>query len=165
MEYIKVGTVIGSHKLDGTMKIIASTYFAKERFSKGKKVYFSKKEGTFTVVSYGKGGKFDYLKVIEITTPEEALDLKGSEIYIDKEEADLPKGYYHFHELEQCEVYDENDKLIGKVKTVEEFPAQITLRVTLLNKKETFIPFIDFFIKEVDIKNHKIKVHVIEGML
>ena len=165
MEYFKVGTVIDSHKLDGTMKIITSTYFTKDRFVQGKKVYFSKKDGVFTVVSYAKGGKVDYLKVEEITTPEEALALKGSEIFIDKDDAELPDGYYHFHELEKCEVYDENDELIGRVKNVEEFPAQITLRVTLLNKKETFIPFIDVFIKEVDIKNHKIKVHVIEGML
>lgn len=167
MDYIKLGIVIDSFSLDGRLKIITTTDFPKERFKKGNKILLRKENDTkeCTTISYSKAGKFDHIKVEEINFKEEAEQYKGYEIVIEKESASLPKNYYHFVDLEQCELFDENNNLIGKVKKVEEFPAQITLRAISNNNKEFFVPFVKEFIKEVDINNKKIVIHVIEGML
>ena len=62
-------------------------------------------------------------------------------------------------------IIDKDNKEYGKVKEVEEFPAQITLRVSRRNGKDFFIPFVKDFIRQVDIQNKKIIVNIIEGML
>ena len=77
------------------------------------------------MVSYGKGGKFDYLKVIEITTPEEALDLKGSEIYIDKEESEkidpqVVKNNYILAYKKMIECENEMKKLLKEGGYIDE---------------------------------------------
>lgn len=166
MEYVKLGTIIGSFGLDGTLKLISTTDFSFERYKQGNQVYLNDEKMTvLTVKSFRNNGKFDFLSVEEISTPEEAQALKGKDIIIKKDEATLPEDYYSFNDLETCDVYDEDDNYLGKVVHVEEYPAQETLRVRRKNQKDFFVPFVKFFIKNVDIKNKKITIHVIEGML
>lgn len=167
MEYVKLGTIIGSFSLDGTLKVMSTTDFAKERYQPGKTIYLLNKDNEYmelTVVSFRMNGKLDFVKVNEITTKEEAESYKGCDLLINKEEAILPKGYYHFSDLEGCEVILEDKSVIGKVIKVEEYPAQSTLRVKT-NNKEILIPFVNAFIIKVDIKNKTITVRLIEGML
>ena len=167
MEYIKLAVIIDSFGLDGRLKIITTTDFPKQRFKKNNKVLLQKASNLeeFVVVSYSKSGKFDHIKLEGIETKEQAESYKGYEVVIPKEEANLPKDHYHFVDLEKCDLYDEEDKLIGHVTKVEEFPAQVTLRAKSLNGKEFFVPFVKEFIKKVDIENNKIIIHVIGGML
>ena len=168
MEYVKLGTIIGSFSLDGTFKVISTTDFAKERYKPGNTIYLFNKDKEYmelTVVSFRMNGKLDFVRVKEITTKEEAESYKGCDLLINKEDATLPKGYYHFSDLEGCEVFLEDSTSIGKVIKVEEYPAQNTLRVRTNDKKEILIPFVNAFIIKVDINNKKIIVRLIEGML
>ena len=167
MEYLSLGIVIGSFALDGSFKILSTTDFSKERYQKGQTLYLRKDEDiiTVTVNKYHRAGDTDIVSFNEVTTPEEALAKKGYEVLINKEDAKLPKNYYHFYELEACEIYDQNDNHIGKVSKVMEYPAQITLIVKTKDGKSIQVPFVDAFINKVDIVNHKISINVIEGML
>ena len=54
-----------------------------------------------------------------------------------------------------------NHEILGKVSKVEEFPAQITLRVQRKGKPDFFVPFIKQFIINVDIENKEIIINVI----
>ncbi|MBR0295483.1 MAG: 16S rRNA processing protein RimM [Bacilli bacterium] len=168
MEYIKLGTIIGSFSLDGTLKVMSTTDFAKERYQEGNTIYLLNKKKEYlplTVVSFRMNGKLDFVKVNEINTKEEAESYKGCDLLIDKEEANVPKGYYRFSDLEGCEVILEDENVIGKVKKVEEYPAQATLRVKMNNGKELLIPFVKAFIVKVDISKKVIVVRLIEGMI
>ena len=167
MEYLSLGVIIGSHSLDGSVKILSSTDFAEDRYQVGNKIYLRKDNDIIevTVKDYRYSGGNDIVSFNEINTVEEALAKKGYEVLINKEDALLPKNYYHFYELEACEVYDSDDHFLGKVKKVEEYPAQITLRVSSKEGKQFQVPFVEAFIKKVDIKNHKIVINLIEGML
>lgn len=167
MEYLSLGVIIGSFSLDGSLKILSSTDFAENRYQEGNTLYLRKDNELVpvTVNKYRRSGELDIVSFLEINTVEEALAKKGYEVLIDKKEAILPKNYYHFYELEQCEVYDDKDHLLGKVNKVEEYPAQITLKVKTKEGKVFQVPFVDAFIKKIDIKNKKIIINVIEGML
>lgn len=167
MEYLSLGVIIGSFSLDGSVKILSSTDFSIDRYKIGRTLYLKKDEDIInvTVNKYHRSGELDIVSFNEINNPEEALAKKGYEVLINKIEATLPKNTYHFYELESCDVYDEKDNRLGKVKKVEEYPAQITLRIIRDNKKEFQVPFVKAFIKKVDIANHKIIINVIEGML
>lgn len=168
MEYLTLGRILDSHGLDGTIKIYSSSYFAKDRYKPGTEVYFLDKEEqrkVFTVVSFRTQGDINYVRFKEITNREDAQLFKGCLVQIEKEKAVLPKGYFLFSDLEGCKVVDSKNESLGVVSKVEEFPAQITLRVHREGQRDFFVPFIDHFIEKVDIKNKTITIKLIGGML
>ena len=167
MEKLLLGYVISSFSLDGTMKILSKTNMSKKRYAKGNKVYLADKEENIikelTVSSFRNAGEIDFVKFEEITTKEEADSYKSYSLLIEKTN-DLEKGFYYYSDLEKCNIVS-NGKVIGKVIKVEEFPAQITLRVKSNEGKEFFIPFIKEFIKNVSIDKSEIEAVIWEGML
>ena len=169
MEYVSLGIIKDSFGLDGTMKIFSTTTNQAKRYKANSKVFLynpqTDERRELTVSSFRKNGPFDFLKVIEINTPEEVKLLKGQEIHAKKDDIELEKGQYYYADLVGCEVYDQDNNLLGKVKEVEEFPAQLTLRVARAKSKDFFVPFIEQFIKTVDIENKRILIEKIEGML
>ena len=168
MEYLRLGKIIDSFSLDGTLKILSSTYFSEERYQEGNTIYLVSPSGErkeYKVLSHRPSKDIDFVKVDGINTKEEALERKGWFVEVEKDNKVLAKNEYYFVDLEKCDVFDEKDNKLGKVKKVEEFPAQITLRVARNDKPDFFVPFIDQFIVSVDINNKKIVVKVMEGML
>ena len=169
MEYLSLGKIIDSFGLDGTVKVFSTTDNAKKRYQKGNKVFLCGEDEAsrqeLTVVSYRSSGRLDYVKFEEISSPEEASLFKGFEIQVIKDQKDLKEGYYFYSDLRGCAIVDRDGKVYGIVKEVEEFPAQITLRVKRENGKEFFVPFIKEFIVKVDIDNKKIIINYMEGML
>ena len=169
MEYLSLGTIIDSHGLDGTLKVFSSTNYAEERYQEGNHVFLydpkTQERKEYTVVDYRPNGRTDLVTLKEITTPEDAKKFKGFEIQIIKDRNDLEEGYYFYSDLRGCTIIDKDGKEYGIVKEVEEFPAQITLRVKRNNGKDFFVPFIKQFILNVDIDNKKITVDIVEGML
>ena len=169
MEYVSLGIIKESFGLDGSMKVFSATTNQDKRYKEGATVYLynpqTDERKPLKVVKYHKNGPFDILKVEEISSPEDVKTIKGYEIHANKDDITLEKGQYFYSELRGCEVYDQNNKLLGKVKEVEEFPAQLTLRVARDKKPDFFVPFIKQFIKAVDIKNKAILIEKIEGLL
>jgi len=167
MEYLTIGTIIDAFGLDGTAKIKSSTDRAKQRYKVGAKLFLCKgnKRKEVTVESHRPSHDIDFVKFEEFNSPEEIKALKGSTIEVIKDRNDLEVGYYFFSDLQGCKVYDEDNNELGIVSKVEEFPAQITLRVKRNNKPDFFVPFIKQFILNVDIDKKSITIKVIGGML
>ena len=168
MEYLCLGIIIDSFSLDGTLKVLSKTTNGKMRYQKGNKVFLLTKEGERIekeVISYRSNGQFDFVKLSDINTKEDALLYKGCSLEVIKNQNDLEKGYYFYSDLIGCRLLDENGQEIGSVRDVEEFPAQITLRCQRKNQPDYFIPFVKDFIINVDIEKKEITIHVIEGLL
>ena len=168
-EYLLIGYIIDSFSLDGTIKVLSKTDFAKQRYQKGNTIFFynskTKERLPMTVVGYRSNGQFDFVKVEEIKTPEEAQAFKGFEIQGEKDYKNMDKDTYYYVDLVGCEVVDESDKVLGKVSQVEEFPAQLTLRVKREGQPDFLVPFVKAFIRKVDISKKKIVINVIGGLL
>lgn len=167
MDYLLLGKVIDAFGLDGTIRILSSTFYAKKRYQKGNKIFLVSPKGErseYAVISYRNNKNIDFVKLEGINSKEEALEKRGFNVEVVKDNSLLNKGEYYFSDLEKCDVYFDNSRL-GKVKKVEEFPSVITLRVARDNNKDFFVPFINDFILNVDIENHRIDINVIEGML
>ena len=169
MSYLKIGKIIDSHGLDGTFKVFNTTDSPKKRYAKGNKVYLYN-EATderleMTVANFRMSGQIVFVKLEGIDNPESAKEFKGFEIHTIKDRKDLEVGYYFYEDLVGCSIIDQSKNELGKVSKVEEFPAQITLRVRRPNGKDFFVPFVKQFIKKVDIEDKKIYIEVIEGML
>ena len=169
-QYLLLGYVTDAFSLDGTLRIISKTDFGVKRYQKDNEVFLfspkSQERLSFHVEKYRSNGQFDFVKVKEINSKEEALAFKGYEVQALKDYQNLDENTYYFVDLVGCKVADEEGTLLGEVTRVEEFPAQLTLRVKKAhNKGDFFVPFVKAFIKKVDIENKKITINVIGGML
>jgi 16S rRNA processing protein RimM len=169
MEYLDLGIIIGSFSLDGTLKLKSLTNHPEKRYKKGKKVFlFNAKTNEMTqlsIASYRSSGQFDLVKVVGIDTKEKADELRGCLFRVEKDIKDLEEGHYFFSDLVGCQIIDENEKVLGVVSQVEEFPSAITLRVRRNGEKDFFVPFLNEFVTKVDILKKKIHIQVMEGML
>ena len=169
MEYLSLGKIVDSFGLDGTVKIYSTTNLASKRYKAGNKLYFvnpqNNEKQEVTVVKFRHSGFFDFVKFEEFDNPESVKELKGYYVEVEKNNKDLDKDHYFYSDLRGCKVIDENNKEVGVVKEVEEFPAQLTLRVRGNNDKDFFVPFISEFVKDIKIDEKIIQIHVIEGLL
>ncbi|MDR0934800.1 MAG: ribosome maturation factor RimM [Erysipelotrichaceae bacterium] len=168
MDFLTIGHVVGTRGLDGTLKVISTSYFAMDRYENINNFYFVDLNGNrsgLTLKEFSMNGDLHFLKFEQIKDIDAANKYKGGYIQIEKDEAILPEGYYLFSDLVGCNIYDVNNKLLGVVHKVEEYPAQITLRIKKEDGKFFFVPFIDEFVTEVDVKNKKIVIKTIQGML
>ena len=163
MEYLSLGKIIDSFGLDGTVKIFSSTTNGKLRYKKGNKVFIDGME--YTVMSYRHNGNFDFVRFEEINNPEMVKTMKGLFAEVPKDRNELKEGYYFFDDLKGCSIIDEHRNTYGVVKEVEEFPAQITLRVSRKGGKDFFVPFVKAFIIDVNIDKKEITINVVEGLL
>ena len=169
MEYLKLGKVTDSFGLDGTLKIYSTTNMGAKRYKKGATVYLHEEDSeeyfAYTVLNYRHNGLFDFVKLENIDTKEDAFAKKGQEICVVKNREDLESNEYFYSDLRGCTIVNKSGEKLGVVKEIEEFPAQLTLRVARQNKPDFFVPFIEQFILEVDIENKMITIEVIEGLL
>lgn len=168
--YLNVGIIVKTRGLKGVLKVKSTSYFAKQRYKKGNKLYLvnekDKLEKVVTVNYYSNEGEFDFVSFDEITSIEEAEKYLGWSLQIKKEEIPpLPKNTYYFDDLVGLDCFDEHNILFGKVKKVEDFTSQVSLRIELNNKKTILIPFVKFYIKQVDLEKHSIHIHLIPGMV
>ena len=169
MEYLSLGKITGAFGLDGTLKVFSTTNMGEKRYKKGSKVFIYDDEKNqydeYIVLSYRHNGLFDFVKLENINTPEEAISKKNKEILVIKNIDDLDDGTYFYSDLRGCEICDKSLNKLGIVKEIEEFPAQLTLRVGRPNKPDFFVPFIEEFIVSVSIADKRIIINVIEGLL
>ena len=168
-EYLLLGYITDAFSLDGTFKILSKTDFADKRYKKGNEIFLyqpnTKQRMTVIVESYRKSGQFDFVKVQGVNSKEEALEFKGYEVQALKDYQIVDKDTYYYVDLVGCKVLDENGSILGEVSQVEEFPAQLTLRVKRKGQEDFFVPFIKAFIRRVDISKKEIEINVIGGML
>ena len=168
-QYLLLGYILDAFSLDGTLKVLSKTDFADQRYQKGNEVFLynpkTKERTTVTVSSYRASGMFDFVKVEEIDNVDDALKYKGYEIHAVKDYKNMAKDTYYFVDLVGCKVLDDKGVILGEVSQIEEYPAQLTLRVKRSNQPDFMVPFVKAFIKSVDIEKKEIVINVIGGML
>ncbi len=159
---IKIGKLVNTHALKGEVKIKSYTDFYEERFKKGNTIYvlFENEYVPLTVTKtrlhkdliYAIFEGYDHINKIE--------KFKSCDLFVKKEEIhELDEDEYYFHELVGCKVFA--PEYIGDVVEVLDYPAQ---QILVVSKDRIMIPFVEAFVKEVNIENKVIQVELIEGM-
>lgn len=169
METITVARLLKPFALRGEIHAISLTEFPKDRFKKGRS-FFAVKAGMDPIpltLKSARGQGDAYLFAFEeIHSVEEAETLKGCDLNMNKEEAPLPEGYFRFADLIGCQAFDEAGNLLGVVLSVTEFAPTKNLNIKRAdNGKPFYVPFIDAFVKTIDVEKKRIEIHVVEGML
>ena len=169
MELIELGKIVNTHGLKGELKIESWSDFDEERYQKGNTIYVIRNEEAmpFTVRSYRPHKGFALVAFEELSDINAAEPYKGCIVGMDAaDRPDLPEGEYYFDQLIGLIVIDEAGTEIGEVTAVEETNgAQDNLRVARDGQKDVLIPNVPAFVKNVDMEEGTITVHVIEGLL
>ena len=169
MEYLLVGTIVKTVGLKGEVRIYPSTHFRDSRFKVGNHVFLLDENGekykSLTIKKHNKIGEMDQLIFEEISSIEEAQLFVRKDLFVEKDRSFLKKDTYFFDDLVGCKTYFDRGDFIGEVIKVEEYNSYATLRVQTEQKKTVLIPFVNAFIKEVDIDEKIIVVNFIEGLV
>ena len=106
------------------------------------------------------------LKLESINNPEDAEMLKNAFLEVDREDAvPLEEGQFFIVDLIGLEVYTDEGKLLGKVDDIYNTGANDIYVVKDELGKQILLPGIEDVIKEVDLDNEKIIVHLIPGLI
>lgn len=163
---LEIGQIVNSYGIKGFLKVVPYTDDV-TRFSDLKKVYVEKnrklEEMEIEEVKYHKHLVLLKLKGIDDINQTESY--KNCLLKIDRKDAvELPENSYFIVDLIGIEVYTDTGKLLGKLEDV--FPTGSNDVYVVKDElgKQTLLPAIGDVIKNVDVENKKMVVHLIEGL-
>lgn len=166
MEKIKIGVVVNTHGLKGTVKVKSFTDFKEERYKKGNTLYihFKNEYLPFKVKKYKTVKTLEFIDFDELTHINQVEKYKGSDLYMNADQQhDLEEDEFYFEELINMEVH--TDKFVGLCVDVREVPRGELLVVKTEQKKQALIPFLKEFIREVDKEKNIIYINDMEGLI
>lgn len=166
-EYFELGQIVNTFGIKGMVKVKPFTDNI-EQFEELEKIYIKnksgKKEYQIEEVKYHK--QMVLIKFKGIENPEEAELLRNSYVLINRKDAKpLEEGTYYIVDLLESEVYTDEDVLLGKVEDIFNTGSNDIYVVKDDLGKQILLPGIPDVIKQVDIENKKITVHIIPGLM
>lgn len=163
-EYIYLGKIVNTHGIKGELRILSDFERKTEVFQKGFPIYIGNEKRKEIIKSYRSHKMFDMICYENITNINEVLKDKGKSVYIKRSDLHLKENEYLLNDLMGFEVVNENN-LIGKIIDIVYNKAGILFLVETPEKKRFYIPKNENFIEQIEIKNKKIKVQNIEGLI
>lgn len=166
-EYFEIGQIVNTSGLKGEIKIKPFTDDIK-KFNNLKTIYVSiKKELKEFEIEHVRFSKnMVFLKLKGIDNIEEAENYRNLYLKIkrDKDEK-LEEGVYYVVDLIGCTVYTDDNQELGKVDDVFSTGSNDVYVVKDELGKQILLPAIKDVIKNVDIENKTITVHLMEGLM
>ena len=166
-EYFEIGQIVNTFGIKGFVKVKPFTDDM-ERFAELSSVLILKNKSLIEMqieeIKYQKNVVLIKFKGIEDINMAEKY--KGCYIKIKRENArKLPKDTYFIADLIGLTVYDENGNILGKVDDIYNNKVHDIYVVKDDLGKQILLPSIKEVIKQIDIDNHRIIVHLIEGLI
>lgn len=168
MKLVIVGKIVNTCGLKGELKVMSTSNFIEERFKKGNTLNVINENKQINeeliVSSYRINNNFIYIKLKGIDSIEKAEKYKDSSLYIDGQTLKrINEDTYYYYELLDMEVYY-NDKKIGYISEMSTNGVQDLIRVDM-KENSILIPFLNEFIETINVKENKIILKNIEGLL
>ena len=166
-KYLEVGQIVNTFGIKGMVKVKPFTDDI-NRFDKLKKIYIKnnnvEKEYEIEEVKYHKN--MVIIKHKEIETVEQANLQRNSYIMIKRDEEEpLKKGTYYIVDMIGIDVYTENDENLGQLEDIFNTGSNDIYVVRTKLGKQILLPAISDVIKEIDLENKKMIVHLISGLI
>ena len=170
MELIEYGKVLAPHGTKGELRVCP---FSGEADNLTRiKTFYVKRVGTgggeltrVRVETVRRASGAPVVKFAGIETRETAVELKGAILYVDR--SDLPptgEDEYYWFELIGLKVTDQRGAHLGRVKGLIDRTFQPVL-VIEREGSEYHVPFVDVFVKKVDIQGSRIVIEPVEGLI
>lgn len=158
-ERVVIGIVVGSHGLQGTLKVDPRTDFP-ERYEVLKTCWLCRGDDEPRKVSIKrcKFGPRGILLTLEgIKTRDDADKLRGATIEIPMSERwALPEDSFYISDLIGCQAVDETGKVIGVVEQV--LRGNQDILVIQSSGGEVMVPFVDAWVGKIDISASTVEI-------
>ncbi len=165
--YISIGKILNFHGVQGEAKFGYSKN-REEFLSELKKVFVQVSDEylPLEIVRIRFTSKCGIIKFKGIDTLNDILEYKNKLLFVEETTAreHLEEDEFLIDELVGLDVYD-GDKKVGTVVGVSNNGASDLLSVKTLNKNVSLVPFVKAIVLSVDIKNRRIQINNIEGLL
>lgn len=166
MDKVKIGKIVGTHGLKGELKIRSNSDFSEERFKKGNYliVRYQGIDLEFEIVS-SRVHKGNYLVAFkenqDINLVEKYI---GAMVYGYKDESLLDDDEYFYDDLRGLQVKSTEGIVIGPVTSIYDNGRHNILNIDY-HGKNVAIPYVEAFIKDIDLDNKEITVALIKGFI
>ncbi len=165
--FVSVGKILNFHGVQGEAKLGYSKN-REEFLSQLKEVYIlaNNEYKKLEIVRIRFTPKCGIIKFKGIDSLNDIVELKNQLLFVTEETARefLEEDEFLIDELVGLDVYD-GDKKVGAVVGVSNNGASDLLSVKTLSKKVSLVPFVKAIVLSVDIKNRKIQINNLEGLL
>lgn len=160
MEYLYIGKLVNTHGLKGEVRILSNFRHKDKVFIKDMKFYVGKNKKEYVVKTYRKHKNFDMVVFKDNYDINLIEHLKGSLVYINKDDLKLDKNTYLSFDLIGFDVII-NNNLVGVIKDVLDTPAN----EVLVLDTNIMIPYVKSFIKGVNMEEKQVIVENVKGLL
>ena len=166
-EFLEIGQIVNTFGINGMVKVKPFTDDIK-RFDDLEKTYVEtnkvKKQYEIEEVKYHKD--MVLIKFKGIDKPEDAEALRNSYLKINrKDEPELKEGTYYIVDLIGLDVYSDEGKELGKLDDIYNYGSSDIYVIKDELGKQLLLPAISDVIKEINLEEKKIVVHILEGLL
>ena len=165
-EFFELGQIVNTFGIKGFVKIVPYTEDI-SRFEQLDKVFLvknnNKTEYEIEDVKYHKN--FVLIKFKNVNTAQDAEALRNYYIQVKRETLGEPEeGTYYIPDLLGLEVYSDDGKFLGILDDIYNTGSNDIYVVKEKNGKQILLPAISDVIKEINITDKKILVHLINGL-
>lgn len=167
-KFVSVGKILNFHGIKGEAKV-GFTKNQEDFFCSLDKV-FVKKDNEYLPLIIKNSRLHKNIALVQfegINSIDELLEYKGAFLYVEEEtiRENLEEDEFLIDELVSLEVFDQNGEKKGFVVGVSNNGASDLLSVKTNSKKIVLIPFVKAIVTDVSIKDKKIIVNNIEGLI
>lgn len=166
-DYLRVGVITQTHGIRGEVKVFPTTDDVK-RFDKLKKCSLIKADQALDL-EVGQVKYFKQYVILKFKGFDNINDIEPyvkADLMVSRENAvKLEEGEHFVADLIGLKIVSEEGNLIGELEDVLETAAGKLLQIKSTEGKEVLIPDVKEFVKEVDLKEGVIKIHLIDGLL
>lgn len=166
-KYLEIGQIVNTFGIKGMVKVKPFTDNI-ERFSNLEKIYIKNKSGQteykIQEVKYHKN--MVLVKFEGIKNPEQADLLRNSYLIVDREtEEPLEAGRYYIVDMIGLDVFTDDNEYLGKLEDIYNTGSNDIYVVKNELGKQVLLPAIEDVIKNIDMDNKKVIVHLIPGLV
>ena len=166
-KYLEIGQIVNTFGIKGRVKVKPFTDDNK-RFDRLEKVYIKNKEKLkeyqIEEVKYHKD--MILIKFRGIENPEQANLLRNSYLMIDREEEKpLEEGTYYIVDMIGMDVYTDEGEKLGNIEDIFNTGSNDIYVVKNELGKQILLPAISDVVKNIDMENKKMVVHLISGLI
>lgn len=165
-DLLQVGVITTTHGIRGEVKVYPTTddahrfdYLESVLLDTGKELC----ELEIQRVKYFK--QFVILKFRDVDNINDIEPYKGKSLYVTRDFAvPLEENEYYIADLIDMDVFLEDGSLFGTLKDVMETGANDVYVIHPTDKKEVLVPAIKDCVKEVDVEQNKMIIHLLKGL-
>ena len=166
-KYLEIGQIVNTFGIKGMVKVKPFTDNI-ERFSNLEKIYIKNKSGQteykIQEVKYHKN--MVLIKFEGIENPEQADLLRNSYLIVDREtEEPLEAGRNYIVDMIGLDVFTDDNEYLGKLEDIYNTGSNDIYVVKNELGKQVLLPAIEDVIKNIDMDNKKVIVHLIPGLV